>query len=201
MRLRYGIVVSVAGSLMAVGMGVSAQTAPLADAMERGDNVTVSALLDAAVDVNASQGDGTTALQWAAYLNDADMTALLISADAEIAMSNDYGATPLGLASKNGNATIIKQLIDAGADPNDALYAVNAGETPLMLAARSGQSEAVAALLNAGANINVREQWNGQSALMWAAVEGHGAVVETLLERGADSVSYTHLTLPTTPYV
>ena len=127
MRLRYEVVGFVAGSLMAVGIGVSAQTAPLADAMERGDNVTVSALLDAAVDVNASQGDGATALHWAAYLNDADMTAVLINADAKIAVSNNYGATPLGLASKNGNATIIKQLIDAGADPNDALYAVNAG--------------------------------------------------------------------------
>ena len=186
MRLRYEVVGFVAGSLMAVGIGVSAQTAPLADAMERGDTGHVSALLNAEVDVNASQGDGATALHWAAYLNDADMTAVLINADAKIAVSNNYGATPLGLASKNGNATIIKQLIEAGADPNDALYAVNAGETPLMLAARSGQRDAVAVLLNAGASINVQEQWNGQSALMWAAIEGHGAVVETLLERGAD---------------
>ena len=106
MRLRYEVVGFVAGSLMAAGIGVSAQTAPLADAMERGDTGHVSALLNAEVDVNASQGDGATALHWAAYLNDADMTAVLINADAKIAVSNNYGATPLGLASKNGNATI-----------------------------------------------------------------------------------------------
>jgi ankyrin repeat protein len=186
MQLRHPVAVSVVAVFFAAGVGVSAQTAPLADAMERGDIAAVSSLLKTAVDVDAPQGDGATALHWAAYLDDSEMTAVLIRADATINVSNNYGATPLGLASKNGNATIIQQLVNAGADPNDVLYTVNAGETPLMLAARSGQSDAVQALLNAGASITARESWNGQSALMWAAAEGHGAVVETLLERGAD---------------
>src|SRR4029453_4346882 len=31
-----------------------------------------------------------------------------------------------------------------------------------------------------------RKRWNGQTALHWAAAEGYGAVVETLIESGAD---------------
>ena len=39
---------------------------PVADAAERGDVETVRTLLRAGADVNASQGDGMTALHWAA---------------------------------------------------------------------------------------------------------------------------------------
>ena len=92
-------------------------------------------LLARRVDVNAPQGDGATALHWAVYVNDADATALLIRAGASVDTPNNYGVTPLGLASSNGNAAIIDQLVTAGADPNDPSHAVNAGETPLMLAA------------------------------------------------------------------
>jgi cytohesin len=55
-----------------------------------------------------------------------------------------------------------------------------------MHAARSGRVEAVKLLLLAGAQVNARESWNGQSPLHWAAAEGHGAVVEALIEGGAD---------------
>ena len=88
-------------------------------------------------------------MHWAAYLEDADTTALLIRAGAKVDTPNNYGMTPLALAAGNGNAAIIDQLLKAGADPNGA---VRAGETPLMLAARTGRSDAVKALLNAGAN-------------------------------------------------
>ena len=37
-----------------------------------------------------------------------------------------------------------------------------------------------------GADPNARERWLGQTALMWAAAENHPAVVETLIEAGAD---------------
>ena len=42
------------------------------------------------------------------------------------------------------------------------------------------------ALVDAGADVNARETWNGQTALMWAGAEGHVPVVETLIELGAD---------------
>ena len=50
------------------------------------------------------------------------------------------------------------------------------GETALMTAARSGNVAAVKVLLAHGADVNAREAWKGQTALMWAAVENHAAV-------------------------
>ena len=54
-----------------------------------------------------------------------------------------------------------------------------------MTAARTGRIGAVKALLSRGADVNWKEQ-NGQTALMWAAAEGHAEVVELLIEAGAD---------------
>ncbi len=188
-RLPFSRVYAVAG--MSVGFVLASlvaagQDASLADAVEREDKDAIRALLSQQVDINESQGDGATALHWAVYLNDADTTALLIEAGARVNQPNNYGATPLALAAKNGNAAIVAQLIEAGADPNDPVHAINAGETPLMLTSRTGQVGAVETLIAAGASVNVQEQWNGQSALMWAAAEGHAEVAHTLLAHDAD---------------
>jgi len=144
------------------------QDAPLADAVQRGDKQAVLSLLK---------------LHWAAYLEDADTTALLIRAGAKVDTPNTYGMTPLALASGNGNAAVIDQLLKGGADPNGA---VRAGETPLMLAARTGNADAVNVLLSAGAKVDAKETWNGQTALMWAAAAGHGPVVQVLIDHRAD---------------
>ena len=55
-----------------------------------------------------------------------------------------------------------------------------------MSAASGGSLPAVKALLVRGANVNAVEAWKGQTALMWAAAEGHSAVVDALIESGAD---------------
>src|SRR5689334_3709218 len=112
--------------------------ASLTAAVKRRDQPAVLSLLQQKADVNAPQGDGATALHWAAYLEDAEMTALLIRAGARVGTPNNYGVTPLVLAAENGNAAVIEQLLKAGADPNGT---VRSEETPLMLAARSGRAE------------------------------------------------------------
>jgi ankyrin repeat protein len=157
--------------------------APIADALQRRNKQAVLSLLKENADVNARQGDGATALHWAAYLEDAETTALLIRAGAHVSTPNKYGVTPLVLASENGNAAVIEQLLKAGADPNST---VRSGETPLMLAARAGQVDAVKALLSGGARVNAKEEWNGQTALMWAAAMGQQLAVQVLLAAGAD---------------
>jgi len=157
--------------------------ASLADAVQRRNKQAVLSLLKGKANVNAPQSDGATALHWAAYLEDAETTALLIRGGAQVNTPNHYGVTPLVLAAENGNAAVILQLLKAGADPNGT---VRSGETPLMLAARTGRAEGVQALLSAGAKVNERESWNGQTALMWAAAAGQGPAVQALIEGGAD---------------
>ena len=76
----------------------------------------------------------------------------------------------------------MQMLLDAGADPNTTSAD---GETVLMTAARTGRVEAARALLVRGANVNAAETWMGETALMWAAAEGHAAMVKLLAEAGA----------------
>jgi ankyrin repeat protein len=172
---------------LAALLSLSARAAPVsdaavADAVQRRDSQAVQALLKRRADVNAPQGDGSTALHWAAYLDDAEMTALLLRAGAHVDAANSLGVTPLALAAGEGEAAVIDALLKGGADPNRA---VRAGETPLMLAARTGSVDAVKVLLAAGAAVDAKETWNGQTALMWAAAAGQGPVVHLLIERGA----------------
>ena len=186
MPLRRALAPWLAGMFCVASLGAGApgvNDAPLADAVQRGDKRVVLSLLKSRVDVNAPQSDGGTALHWAAYLQDADTTALLIRAGACVDAPNHYGVTPLALAAANGDAAIISQLLTAGANPNGA---VRAAETPLMLAARTNRPDAVNMLLRAGANVNAKESWNGQTALMWAAAAGNAPVVQALIEGGAD---------------
>ena len=63
----------------------------------------VRALLKQAADVNGAQGDGMTALHWAAMKNDADLAQLLLYAGANVRATTRIGAyTPLVLAAKKG---------------------------------------------------------------------------------------------------
>ena len=161
---------------------VAAEKPTLADAAEQGNRALIRTLLDAGADVNAAQADGTTALHWAVYNDDAETAGLLVRRGANVNAANGYGVPPLSLACTNGNADLVKLLLDAGADANASLQS---GETVLMTAARAGNVEVVKALLALGATPNARER-RDQTALMWAAAEGHAAVVRTLIDAGAD---------------
>ncbi len=170
-------------ALGAAGAAMAAEYETIAAAAEQGDRAGVQAMLDASsTDVNAQQVDGMTALLWAVYHDDTEMTGLLLRAGADANAENHYGVPPLSVAATNSNADIVTLLLDAGADPNAAL---RGGETVLMTAARTGSLGAVQALLAKGADPNAREE-RAQTALMWAAAEGHAAIVDSLLEAGAE---------------
>ncbi len=156
----------------------------LADAVMNGDRDAATALLKQKVDVNSPQGDGTTALHWAAYKNDVEIAQLLVSAGASVRVTTRNGAiTPLIMAARNGSAAMIELLLKAGADANSA---DTNGTTALMHASLSGNADAVNLLLARGAQINAREKQNGQTALMFAAWENRPAVIKTLAAHGAD---------------
>ena len=163
------------------GAGASERPAIIV-AARAADRAAVSALVQKKADVNAVDGDGTTALHWAAYRDDLPTAELLLKAGAKVNAANDLGATPLWNASMNGGAAVVKALLQAGADPNLALLA---GETPLMVASRSGKADVAALLLGKGANVNAKAA-RGQTALMWAVAQRHPDVTRVLLAHHAD---------------
>ena len=55
-----------------------------------------------------------------------------------------------------------------------------------MTAARTGNPEVLEALLDSGAEVDARDGWYGESALIWAAAENHGEAVRLLVSHGAD---------------
>ena len=180
-------------SLATIGMIVvpcicvisAAERSPLADAAERHDVGAVRALLARAADVGAAQGDGMTALHWAAQHGDAELASLLLTAGAGVRATTRLGGyTPLHLASAGGSAAVIKTLAAAGADVNARTAT---GATPLMLAASSGAADAVTALLELSADANAADAANGETALMFAAALDRADAVRALVQRGADT--------------
>lgn len=127
--------------------------------------------------------DGTTALHRAAHRDDLAAVEQLLRSGEDVKTANRYGVTALSLACTNGNGKMVARLLEAGADPNTVLPG---GETALMTAARTGSVEAVRALLAKGANVKGKETKQGQTALHWAAAEGHVGVIEELVKGGAE---------------
>src|SRR5262245_25494512 len=164
---------------------VHADTSPVADASMAKDAAAVKALIAKGADVNTPQGDGMTALHWAAKNGDAPLAQMLLYAGANVRATTRLGGyTALHLASQAGATDVVKTLLAAGAHPNAQTAT---GATALMLAATSGRAEAVTALLEVGANPNAVESANGETALMFAAALDRADVVRLLLQRGADA--------------
>jgi hypothetical protein len=71
----------------------------IADAAQSRDLAAVKKLLKEGADVNAAQGDGMTALHWAALNGDAEIAQMLLYAGANVSAKTRLGGyTPLHLA-------------------------------------------------------------------------------------------------------
>ena len=172
--------------------GATLLDSPVADAAMDGDIEAVRALLTEGADVNAPQGDGMTALHWAAEAGDVEMVGMLLYAGANlqgVTRLGDY--TPLHLASKAGKDRVVARLLEAGADPS--AYTTTGDVTPLHFAAASGSVPTVEALLDHGADVDVTESVRGQTPLMLAAGRNRVAVVQLLLDQGADPSILTYV--------
>ena len=186
--LRYAmtaVIVLVAAPILWVAgsVGAAESSSAVADAAMAKDGATVRALLKRGADVNTAQGDGMTALHWAARNGDADLTSALLAAGANVRATSRLGSyTPLHLAASAGAAPAIDALLRSGA-PVDAATAT--GATPLMLAAKSGSVAAVDSLLTGGADPNHQESANGETALMFAAAADRADVIRSLTAHGA----------------
>ena len=179
-RLAAGCGLTVLASTLCVAAPIDPR---LIQAAKNGDVESVRGLLKQRIDVNAAQGDGATALHWAAHRDDLAMADLLIRSGARANVANDTGMTPLHLACTNRSAAMVERLLAGGADANAMLLN---GETVLMTCARAGGEKAVKALLAHGAGVNAKEHEHDQTALMWAAAQRHPEVVQLLIEARAD---------------
>jgi ankyrin repeat protein len=161
-----------------------AADAPVADAAERGDLEAVRALLKRGADVNAPQGDGMTALHWAAQRGHVAMVRVLLSAGANTAVITRLGGyTPLHLASHEGNAEAIRVLIEGGARV-DAV--TSTGAAAIHLAAEAGRPEAIKVLLDHGADVNAKDGFAERTPLMFAVAKGRLEAARMLIGARAD---------------
>ena len=118
------------------------------------------------------------------------------------------GTNVLHYASLEGNLRLVKSLIECGCDKE--IKDKDGGRTALNWASREGHLEVVQYLISVGANKEAKDNY-GSTPLIEASISGHLEVVKYLISVGANkeaknkdgwtSVSYTHLTLPTTERV
>ena len=115
----------------------------------------VQQLLDEGADPNTNLYDYPP-LNWSAWTGNVEMVRMLLAAGANIEGRNKKGSTPLILAAMKGRTTVLRELIQAGAD------------------------------LHAKTNSTNDNTYGGVTALMAAALQGYDTAVEILLEAGAD---------------
>jgi ankyrin repeat protein len=151
---------------------------PLMFAAREGDVELARLLVDGGADVNAVAGDGKTALAMAIFNGNYDVGSFLVDRHADVNQADAQRFTPLFWAADRRNMEtapnfpwmvtkdplpLIRQLLDAGANPNALI-----NNTP-RARMREGSPRIVFA-----------------TALMRAAFAGDLALVQLLLEHGAD---------------
>ncbi|KAH6872043.1 ankyrin repeat-containing domain protein, partial [Thelonectria olida] len=135
----------------------------LISASEEGHTDIVLYLLNCSgIDVNAATGYGRTALYCAALYGYEDIVQGLLGCSILKANVKDfYDATPLILAAKNGHHAILLLLLERGdAELNATCFNIETDGKPTM------------------PEIN----FDGHTALFWAALGGHTKTVSALLE-------------------
>jgi ankyrin repeat protein len=186
------LLVPIAATVVLGAAGTSrVASTPIADAAQRGDVGTVKKLIAEGVSVNAAQGDGMTALHWAADRGDSALTAVLLRAKANVRATTRIGAyTPLHIAARTGNPAVVRALLEAGSDVKTT---TTSGATALHFAAAAGNPDAVAALLEKGADPNARESQWGQTPLIFAAEYNRAEAIKVLIKHGADPSIHTRV--------
>ncbi len=157
---------------------------PVLDAAMRSDLNALKEHLRSGGDANAAQGDGFTALHWAAKLGNEDMARVLLAAGADARATTRIGNhMPLHVAAAAGQAGVAEALLAGGA-PVSAATAT--GAEPIHFAAAAGDPKTLDALLAAGADPAATEAQWGLTPLMFAAVRDRVEAIPVLLAAGAD---------------
>ena len=136
--------------------------------------------------------EGETALHyaiegysWDRNKNKEKCAIYLVNHGIDLDKRDELGLTYLMLASREGMANLVKELIRKGMNVNEES---NKGYTALMLAAMKGHTEIVRILLSHGADPNKKikkGEYKGYTALKFAEEKGYREIVSLLKEYGA----------------
>jgi len=127
------------------------------------------------------QSDRDHALYAAAMEGNDRKARLLIAAKASVhGYKDEYGDSCLSEAAREGHVTVVRVLVDGGADLHARSYY---GNTCLMWAARNGHLRVVEFLVAAKADVEAKND-NGKTALAFAIKGKHSKVVEYLKGQG-----------------
>jgi ankyrin repeat protein len=123
-------------------------------------------------------------LYYSSLIGLAEPTRLLLELGADVNIQGARYGNALQAASVNGHVTIVRQLVNSGADVN-----AQAGywdKTPLAAASYNGHNTIVDYLIESGANVDShsKKSW---TALEAASAGGHETIVQRLLKIGASS--------------
>jgi len=196
--------------LLAAGADVNATTdlgtTPLWLAAENASEEMTRLLLEAGADPSIALTSGETPLVTASLTGNAAVVTLLLEAGADPNVTLTRQQTALMWAANQGHSAVVEALVTHGADvhartevshqyvksekeqdshPAYKYWIDEGGHTPLMFAARAGDLGSARALVNGGAKVDDLSAF-GISPLIMAVHGGNVALVEFLLEQGAD---------------
>lgn len=132
--------------------------------------------------MQAQNAMGDTALKIASFYGNLDIVEVLLEANADVEIANNYSFAPIHVASQEGHVDVVVALLEAGAAVDRPKYD---GATPLFIASQDGHVDLVAVLIEAGADVD-KPRDTGATPLVIASQEGQSSVVSALLRVGAD---------------
>jgi ankyrin repeat protein len=141
-------------------------------------------LLRSGADVHAKDKSGKTAIEYARYTGSSEMIKLLVNHGCDI-------SSALTVAVSISNLTLVKELLQKGADPNTVYEDITILQHAVVKASYSEKTsepvEIISELINYGANVNIVS--NGLTALFYALVSTNTSteeIVDLLLRNGAN---------------
>ncbi|KAK3939988.1 Serine/threonine-protein phosphatase 6 regulatory ankyrin repeat subunit A [Diplogelasinospora grovesii] len=174
---------------------------------ERRTSTFRNLISEAALDINAQDELGRSALHWAASLGDVKCAEVLTqdpTINLRIPVDTD-GRTPLHDASIKGHMNVVDVLLKSEEIRCHVNAKDNRGRTALHWVAEYGRDDLVRLLVDRGADVSAGDEYGdtalhraarganieekdrgGQTPLYQAAWQGHEAIVRLLLDKGAN---------------